>query len=626
MTRFVPLQNVRIDDPFWAGRQRLVRERVLPYQWEILNDRVPGAAKSHCVENFRIAAGQAEGAFEGAVFQDSDLYKWLEAVAYVLATYPDPALDALVDEAIALVGAAQQSDGYLNTYYTVAQPDGRWRNLMEGHELYCAGHLIEAAVAHFEATGKRALLDIACRFADHIDATFGLDKRRGYPGHPEIELALVRLYDATEEARYLRLAAYFVNERGQGEDLFGQELAQPDHHAIWAGMYDQGLAYFQAHAPVRDQEAAAGHAVRAMYLYSAMADLAARYGDPSLRQACERLFANTTARQMYVTGGIGAAAGGERFTTDYDLPNDSVYAETCASIGLMMFARRMWLLDGEAARYDAYDRALYNTVLAGMDQAGEHFFYVNPLSVVPAAVRANPTLAHVKPVRPRWFGCACCPPNLARTVASLGGQLYGEDDETLYILSPMASTFDTGTLQGALGREGDRWTLALRGNPRKVRVRVPEYHAVGGTDAPVKDGYLTLAFGGGEGSFCFTLTPQMRLLRANSRVAADAGKVCVQWGQQVYCLEAADNPVPLSALSLPGNARMTPVDMDWLPEGMRALKAPGYSTVVGNYDTLYTDAVPVRVPQLLTFVPYSQWGNRGEGEMTVWVCEANGEV
>ena len=365
MLASIPLKDIQIQDRFWKERLDLVRKEIIPYQWEAMNDRVPNAEPSHCIENYRIAAGQAQGSFYGEVFQDSDLAKWLEAVAYVLSFQPDPKLEKLADEAIELVCAAQQPDGYLNTFFTIKEPDQRWRNLREGHELYCAGHMMEAAVAYFEATGKRRLLDAMMRLADLICNTFGPEegKIHAYPGHEEVELALFRMYRATGVRRYLELSAYFINCRGTGENYFRNENDRPGYLPIWGSMdTNSDMSYYQAHQPVREQKQAAGHAVRAMYLYSAMADLAGELKDEGLLNACKTLWNDVTERQMYVTGGVGASGILERFTTDYDLSNEMAYAESCASIGLMLFGLRMNRVTRQAQYFDPVERALYNTV------------------------------------------------------------------------------------------------------------------------------------------------------------------------------------------------------------------------------------------------------------------------
>lgn len=366
--------QVLIQDKFWEGYSELVRQTVIPYQWEALNDRIEGAEPSYAIRNFRIAAGLEQGDFGGWVFQDSDLYKWLEAVAYSLRSHSDPELENIADGVIDLIGQAQHDNGYINTYFTIKEPGQEWTNLYEAHELYCAGHLIEAAVAYADATGKRKLLDIASRFADLIDSLFGTgeNQKRAYCGHQEIELALVKLYHATGEERYLNLSRYFIDERGSSPSYFVEEWERRGRTGIWS-QGSPNLEMYQSHLPVREQTAAVGHSVRAVYMYTAMADLAYLTKDEGLRAACERLWANTTHKQMYITGGVGATHLGEAFTFDYDLPNDAVYAETCASIGLIFWARRMLRLEAKSEYADVMERALYNNVLGSMSKDGKHF-------------------------------------------------------------------------------------------------------------------------------------------------------------------------------------------------------------------------------------------------------------
>lgn len=620
---FVPLADVKLDDAMWSRQFALVRDVVLPYMWEILNDRIENAEKSHCIENFKVAAGKSDDSHYGVVFLDTDLYKWIEAVSYCLTFEKNDELEALCDAAISLIADAQQPDGYLHTYYTTTSPDKRWLNLMEGHELYCAGHLIEAAVAYYKATGKDRLLRISRRFADLIDLTFGKNKRRGYPGHPEIELALIRLYEVTNEKKYLDLAGYFLNERGMGENIFAEECNKEDHVFIFPDMAHFKADYFQSQAPVREQCCASGHAVRAMYLYSAMADYARLTNDPELEKACVRLFENTTSRQMYVTGGVGAAKLGERFTSDFDLPADSAYAETCASIGLMLFSSRMWLLNGKKSNYDIWEQALYNTVLSGMGRDGHHFFYVNPLEVVPQTVAHNPMLSHVKTQRQKWFSVACCPPNLARILTSIPGYIYALDGDCLYILSHLGSSFKKGGLYVNLVRKGDDYTLTIEGSPRKIYLRLPENSKlVSDQFADDEDGYFIIQHAGGKQEYSYSLIPQVRILRAHPSVSAAAGKLCVQRGETIYCAEQIDNTIPLSALRLPVDAVFSEVKVDWLDETMPILKTVGYSVSEENWDQLlYSSQSCVYESREITLIPYSQWGNRGENEMRVWLTE-----
>jgi len=621
--QFVPIANVKMDDPLWSKQFALIRDVVLLYMWEILNDRVEISEKSHCIENFKAAAGLSTDKHYGPVFVDTDLYKWIESVSYCLAVEKNPELDLLCDQAIDLIGSAQQPDGYLSTYFIVVAPDKRWTNLMEGHELYCAGHLIEAGVAHYQATGKVSLLNIARRFADLIDATFGKDKKRGYPGHPEIELALIRLHEVTCEERYLSLAGYFINERGVGENIFAEECKKEGHSYIFPEMAHFKADYFQSHLPVRQQKRAAGHAVRAMYLYSAMADLARLNNDPELIEACERLYENTVSRQMYITGGVGSAKFGERFTVDFDLPSDSAYAETCASIGLMFLSSRMWLLDPKKTYYDIWEQALYNTVLSGLGSDGQHFFYVNPLEVVPQTVAKNPTLSHVKTQRQKWFGVACCPPNLARILSSLRGYIYALDGNCLYILSHIGSSFEKGGLYVKLSHNGDEYTLTIDGDPIDVFLRLPENSALTGDQFEIhKNGYFSIHHVGGKQNYSYSLQPLIRVIRANPSVSALAGKVCVQRGLTIYCVEGADNAVPLSTLRLPADAVFAEEKAEWLDDNLPILKTSGYSVSDNNWEKkLYGSQPCVYESKEITLVPYSHWGNRGENEMRVWLTE-----
>ena len=416
----VSLATVDFDDSFWAPRQRLSREVTLPYQYRQLQE--VGHLRAL---DLTWQPGQKPVPH---IFWESDIGKWLEAVSYSLAKTPDPALDALADAVIARLAGAQQADGYLNVYFTVVKPGRRWTDLHHAHELYCAGHLIEAGVAHYQATGKRSLLDIVCRYADCIAATFGRDDGsiRGYCGHPEIELALVRLFRATGERRYLELSAYFVDERGRQPHYFDQEDRQrgePGYFDGWLrlGSVQEEHEYNQTHLPVREQQTMVGHAVRAMYLFSAATDLASELNDDDLLRACRRLWDHLTSRRMYVTGGIGSAARNEGFTRDYDLPNHSAYAETCAAIGLVFWSHRMALLEHDARYVDVLERALYNGVISGISLDGTRFFYTNRL--------ASDGDIH----RKEWFGVSCCPPNLARLTLSLGQYAYAYGDDELVV-------------------------------------------------------------------------------------------------------------------------------------------------------------------------------------------------
>ena len=375
------IKNFTPSNSFFGKYIQLINNVVIPYQEKVLKDEIPEAEKSHCIDNFKMAAeiiktGKCSGEFYGMVFQDSDVAKWLEGAAYSLSLFPDENLENTCDDIINIIASAQDSDGYLNTYFTVKAPDKRWTNLAEGHELYCAGHLIEAAVAYADVTGKTKLLDVMCKMADHIYERFITNKTEGYSGHPEIELALMRLYYKTNKENYKELALHFINIRGVDKDYFINEKARIGW-TVW-GNNPEDRDYTQCGKPVREQNKATGHAVRAVYLYTAMADLAKETQDESLKKACETLWNNIVDYRMYVTGAIGSAYEGEAFTKDYHLPNDTAYGETCAAIGLIFFAEKMLKLNKNSKYADVMEKALYNCVLAGMELDGTKFFYVNP--------------------------------------------------------------------------------------------------------------------------------------------------------------------------------------------------------------------------------------------------------
>ncbi|MCM1217463.1 MAG: glycoside hydrolase family 127 protein [Lachnospiraceae bacterium] len=462
------LKQIQITDSFWEREQELVRREVIPYQWEALNDRVPGASPSYCMRNFK-AAGKlmrekrARGSgfvvptytfrgfealpedpddpdpdrFYGFVFQDSDLAKWIEAVGYSLMNHPDPELERTADEAIEIICAAQAENGYLDTYYIINGMDRIFTNLRDHHELYCFGHLVEGAVSYYQATGKDRLLKAVRRYADLIADRFGPEegKCKGYPGHEIAEMALARLYEVTGEQKYLDLGRFFLEMRGTKPyyfDIEEKERAEYEGRPYKEPQEELRFRYHQAHLPVRQQTEAVGHAVRAVYLYSGMADVARLTGDEAMYAACERLWDSIVNEKLYITGGIGGTHLGEAFSYPYDLPDDTAYSETCAAIGLAFFARRMLEIRADNRYGDVMEQAIYNTVLAGMALDGKSFFYVNPLEVVPEACEKDERKHHVKIRRQKWFGCACCPPNIARIVSSLGAYAYTDNETTLY--------------------------------------------------------------------------------------------------------------------------------------------------------------------------------------------------
>lgn len=631
----LPLKCVKLTDGILQRMQKLVKEKVLSYQWEALHDRVKGAAKSHCIENFRIAAKLSEGEYYGNVFQDSDLYKWLEATAYCIEVFGDGELETLADEVCDLIGKAQQSDGYINTYYTIKEPSGRFTNLQEGHELYCAGHFFEAAVAYFRATGKYQILDTACRFADYLARVFGTGEGQipGYPGHQEVEVGLVKLFQVTGNRSYLNLADYFIAQRGKEPYYFALERERPGFKEIFHLPVISERTYAQTHAEPVHQTEAVGHAVRALYMFSAMADLARLNENRPLQDACEKLYQNVTQRRMYITGGVGSTSYGESFTTDFDLPNDTIYGESCASVALMMFAARMTSLTGDGAYYDTVERAFFNQVLAGISQKGTEFFYVGPLAVNPSACCWNPGLQHVKPVRQKWFDCACCPTNIARTIMSIGSYAFGAGDDTLYIHIPLASNINTGRFELELHTQypfGDTLRIKVLDHEQNVAVR-QSGHApvkavrVNGEARPVaaENGYFHLyALKPGDVvTVTYDLHP--RYVVSHPKVTGNVGKAAVMRGPVVYCAEQADNGGEITSLRLPHGAAFA--EMESFAGGAVALKVRGTKAVFADADALYQNLLPRWEETDITLIPYHLWANRGEGEMQVYLNVSEGE-
>lgn len=637
----VALGKIRIEDAFWSKHVNLVREVIIPYQWDAMNDRIEEAESSHCIENFKIAAGMQEGSFYGAVFQDTDVAKWLEAVGFSLACYPDAELKKTANEVIDIIAAAQCEDGYLNTYFTIQEPKGRWSNLCEGHELYTAGHFMEAAVAYYEGTGERKLLDCICRFADLICDTFGEKEGQihGYPGHQEVEIGLMKLYRATGERRYLEQAKYFIEARGVGENYFLQERKRPGHRGIFPEFERYDPRYSQSHLPVREQTTAEGHAVRAVYMYCAMADLAYEYQDETLLAACERLWNNMVEKRMYVTGGIGSSGILERFTTDYDLPNEYNYAESCASIGLALFGLRMAQITGKAGYIDVLERSLYNTVLAGISLEGRSFFYVNPLEVWPEACMDRTSKEHVKPVRQKWFGVACCPPNIARTLASLGQYIYGVKAQkqevylNLFISNEAQIALGERTLQIRVETEfpwNTTVAVSLSGVPEdgmRLLVRIPEYaqnYRIQSGNKTVewkqRDGYAVLE-AEGDTEYVIDFEAPPKIVRANPLVRADVGKAAIVRGPLVYCLEEIDNGGNLAAIYLDTEAELKEERSEKLG-GIVQIKAQGERIRQDSWKGgLYGPGKAETEEVELCAVPYPYWNNRGIGEMCVWVKE-----
>ncbi len=637
----LPLSRIRFDHGFLAGRAQLVRDTVIPGQWEALNDRIPGAERSGCVHNLQVAAGEKDGKFHGLFWQDSDLAKWIEAASYRLATHPDAALESELDRLIATIAKAQRDDGYLNTYFQLVEPQNRWANLRDCHELYVAGHFIEAGVAHFQATGKRSLLDVVCKLADLIGKTFGPGPGQtpGYCGHEEIELALVKLARATGVERYRELAVYFIAQRGQSPNYFELEAKRRGETGKlpWH-MHHDGLATLQAARPVSELTEPVGHAVRMMYLLAAMLDLARDHDDAVLAEQSRALWTAITTRHLYVTGGVGTEPYGEKFCEPFDLPPDRAYAETCAAIGVVMCARRMLDLELRGEYADVMERALYNNVLAGLALDGRTYFYVNPLEVVPPVAKRRYECHLVKTQRVPWFGCACCPPNVARLFASLGEYACSKtpDGLALHLYAGGVVQFEAGAVPVRLHVTTEYpWKERVEvsvepATPAEftLHLRLPgwcrtPHLTLNGRPLELEKvhGYvrLTRAWRTGD-KLVLELPMPVERVHADVRVAAAAGLAALQRGPVVYCVEEKDNGPHLAALSLP---RESPLTAHFVPDllgGCVILEGAARRTEPGT--KLYTTE-PVRQQAVrLCAVPYALWANRGEGEMRVWLRES----
>lgn len=647
MNRTTPLspRSVRITGGFWKAKQDLVHDQVIPYQWKALNDLIPGAEPSHSVENFRIAAGLKKGEFYGLIFQDSDVGKWIEAAAFSLMTRPNPALEAQIDEVVAIIAQAQEPDGYLQTYFSVKAQKQRYTDFAMGHEMYCGGHLMEGAVEYFRATGKRAFLDIMIRYADHLVRTFGRGPGQivAYDGHPEIELALHKLADVTGNRAYRELTNFFVDERGKHPEVIdnAKVIAWPvSGETLW-----NRKDYYQDHLPVRDQKTAEGHSVRAMYLYTAMADQMRHENDQTLAPALHALWDNVVQHRMYVTGGLGSQAHGERFSLDDDLPSDTAYTETCAAIGLVLWAWRMSLVDPDRRYADVLERSLYNGSLSGISLDGTRYFYVNPLEVTPSVARYRHDHEHVKTRRVEWFGCSCCPPNIARTIASFGQYQYSSSDQGVW-----AHQFANGTAEVPL--KGGQvtidqvtdypWdgtvTFTMKAVPAGAGawsffVRIPSWCTapaltVNGQAVAVdklERGYAVISRSWAAGDTVKLVLPmEVQFLRSHSRIRETFGKVAVQRGPLIWCAEQIDNGADLHGLSLVGPASARVEAAPELGPGARRLRLAALRHEGPKSTAAYSSEPPVHRSTEAVLVPYHLWGNRGEGEMRVWLGAPHG--
>ena len=632
----VKFTDVKFTNGFWEDRTRINRESTLH------------AVYHQTEKTFRFEAIKGEWTadetrYRPHVFWDSDIAKWMEAAAYILATHPTDDLTSQLNEIISRYEKLQADDGYLNSYYQQVEPQKRWSNLRDLHELYCAGHMIEAAVAHYDTTGDRKFLDVMCRYADLIDSLFGddEDKLHGYPGHQELELALVRLYEATNEERYLNLAKYFIYERGKQPHYYDEEAIKrgdkPEN--FWAKTY----AYNQSHLPVREQTTAEGHSVRAVYMYAGMADIARITNDDDLKQACLTLWDDVVNHKLYITGALGSTRLNEGFTSPYDLPEETAYAETCASIALVFWAQRMFLLDPDSRYIDVMERALYNGFLSGLSLDGTKFFYSNPLASHPAIDPYNmwsPVLNTSGKIYERrdWYDCACCPGNIARLIASIGGYFYAQDNDAIYVNLYGANETQltindrpvTLKQRTQYPYDGNIQFSILADEPIQVTFafRIPswcqfETITVNGeaVEFTIDNGYMHIShLWTSDDVIELDLAMPIQRIHANPKARNMAGKIALQRGPLVYCLEAIDNGDELTAISVPRDSELELMSDDGILTGIPIIQGQAIRQQAITHD-LYSAQALDQDAVTITAIPFAFWANRGGGEMRVWIRE-----
>lgn len=584
MIEQIDFSHVKINDNFWSPRLSKHVSATLP----VCIDQIEN--QTGRIRNFENAA-KGEGEHSGIFFDDSDVYKALEGMAYSLINNPDPELEKKADEWIDKFAAAQQPDGYINTFYTLTGLDKRWTN-MDKHEMYCAGHMIEAGVAYYQATGKRKLLDVCIRMTDHMMSQFGPGKRHWVPGHEEIELALVKLYQTTQEQKYLDFAYWLLEERGHGHGTMGDE-------GKWNPVYYQDIV------PVRRLTDISGHAVRCMYLYCGMADVAALKNDTGYIAAMDRLWDDVVHRNMYITGGIGSSRDNEGFTEDYDLPNLDAYCETCASVGMVLWNQRMNQLTGDSKYIDILERSLYNGALAGISLGGDRFFYVNPLE------------SKGDHHRQEWYGCACCPSQLSRFLPSIGNYIYASSDDALWVNLYIGNTgqIRIGETDILLTQETDYpWDGSVKltistSQPleKEIRLRIPNWCktydlSINGKRINVSEekGYAVIKDWKSQDVIALDMDMPVEIVAADPHVKENFGKRAIQRGPLVYCMEEIDNPEYFDQIQLSPSTTFQTAFVSDILNGIKTIKTNGRA-------------------QSATFIPYYAWDNRKAGKMRVWI-------
>jgi DUF1680 family protein len=628
--RYVPVDHTRVtfDGGFWKSWTETVRDVTIPTQHkrleeegflEVLDFDKPPSPLVRPIQPSGLSMQH---------FFDSDFGKWIEAASYTLKNHPNPDIESRIDSIVEKLEHGQMADGYLNSWFIRREPDKRWTNLRDLHEMYSMGHLLEGAVAYFQATGKRRFLDVMIRAVDHIIDTFGREpgKLRGYEAHEEIELALVKLYRVTQDPRHLDLASYFIDERGRMPSYYDDEARRRGDDPTRYHFHT--YAYSQAHMPVRQQTQVVGHAVRAMYLFSAMADLAVENDDESLKSACDRLFDNLVGRQLYVTGGLGPSASNEGFTREYDLPNETAYAETCAAVALGFFSHRMAQIELDSKFTDKLETVLYNGALSGISRDGEHYFYENVLE------------SHGQNRRWKWHYCPCCPTNIARMITSLGQYFYSTkaDEVAIHLYGENVAELSIGDTFLRLRQKteypwnGDiRLSLGLDGPKRfTLRLRIPGWCRGAkafvngeGIGLDVTRGYAAIEREWRDGDeIRLALDMPVDRLYAHPAATEDIGRVSLRRGPVIFCVEEADLGTEPQRLRLPAGADIAVSFDAALLGGATVLEGEAQEADASDWkDTLYRTAPPTLKSRRFKAIPYHLWANRAPGAMAVWLHE-----
>lgn len=628
MYKETKISEVTITQGLIFEKRNTVAQKTIPYIYRALNNEVEGIEPSGAFENFRIAAGESDKAFYGLVSQDSDVFKWMEAAALALQ-YRDAETERCLNEAIMLLKRAQQKNGYLNTYYIIHGLQDRWHYLKESCQLYCAGHLIEAAVSAFQTLQNKELLDIAMAYADYIDDSFGVEegKIHGYDGHAEIELALYRLYEETDIVKYKLLADYFVEERGKKPYFFALENRNQNvRSSLVYELQETNFQHSQSHLPVREQMQPVGHAVKAMYYYIAVADKARLNKDQELFEKVKYLWNKVVSEKMYITGAIGACAYGESFSYPFDLPPDLMYGETCAAIGLFLLCYHMLLIENDSRYSDVMERALYNGILVGMSENGTGFFYTNVLEVDPEKCEKRKDYEHIRPERQTWFDCPCCPSNIARLLMGMNKYIYTGDEKELnvhlfiqsdvrrngWVIKQQTGYPENGVIRFRIKREGT--------SEGTFRVRIPGWcnqYTIWQNGEEMKknvvNGYFELYKDSWEQETLVELRLNMMPSRVygNLQISSVVGRTAVMFGPLVYCAEEVDNG-KLDTLFLAAEGPLSEQNGKIMATGYRALE---------RNQGLYGYQSPKYEEVNITFVPYYTWGNRKKGAMSVFLKE-----